>query len=43
MALGARLRETEAQAKADSAVTLDADELSQLCADSLAQLKDHLN
>jgi signal transduction histidine kinase len=43
MALGARLRETEAQAKADSAVTLDADALSQLCADSLAQLKDHLN
>ena len=43
MALGARLRETEAQATADSAVTLDADELSQLCADSLAQLKDHLN
>ena len=43
MALGARLRETEAQVKAGSAVTLDADELNQLCADSLAQLKDHLN
>ena len=43
MALGARLRETEAQVKAGSVVTLNADELNQLCADSLAQLKDHLN
>lgn len=43
MALGARLRETEAQVKAGSVVTLNAYELNQLCADSLAQLKDHLN
>lgn len=42
MALGTRLRETEAEVKASKAVTLTPDELNQLCADSLALLTDHL-